>query len=261
MFLAYLRTFARMGLSAIPMKAESGPIGGDMSHEFIILAETGESAVFCDKQWVELDVLAAAPSFEDDLDPFFVHHTGIYAATEEKHDPATCPLPPEQLVTARGIEVGHIFYFGTKYSKPLGAVVTGPNGEPVTVEMGSYGIGVSRLVAAIIEASHDDNGIIWPESVAPYKVGLINLKQGDEACDRVCEDLYDDLITAGVEVLYDDRNDRPGVKFADMDLIGLPWQLVVGPRGLKSGVVELKNRKTGEKVELSQDAALAKLSS
>jgi prolyl-tRNA synthetase len=260
MFLAYLRTFARMGLRAIPMKAESGPIGGDMSHEFIILADTGESAVFCDKSWVELDVLANAPTFEDDLEAFFTRHTSIYAATEEKHDPATCPLAPEQLVTARGIEVGHIFYFGTKYSKPLGAVVAGADSEPVTVEMGSYGIGVSRLMAAIIEASHDDAGIIWPDSVAPYKVGLVNLKQGDAACDKVCADLYADLRTAGVEVLYDDRSERPGVKFADMDLIGLPWQLVVGPRGLKSGTVELKRRATGERLELSQDSALAKLS-
>jgi prolyl-tRNA synthetase len=260
MFLAYLRTFARMGLRAIPMKAESGPIGGDMSHEFIILAETGESGVFCDRRWLDLDVLAQAPSFDDDLEPFFAQHTGIYAATDEKHDAATCPLPAEQLVSARGIEVGHIFYFGTKYSKPLGAVVAGPDGEPITVEMGSYGIGVSRLMGAIIEASHDEAGIIWPEAVAPFKVGLINLKSGDAACDRVCEDLYDDLLTAGVDVLYDDRPDRPGAKFADMDLIGLPWQLVVGPRGLKAGTVELKNRATGERVELSQDSALAKLS-
>ena len=259
MFLAYLKTFARMGLRAIPMKAESGPIGGDMSHEFIILAETGESAVFCDKAWLDLDILGNAPGYDQDLDPFFAKHTSIYAATEEKHDAAACPLPAERLASARGIEVGHIFYFGTKYSKPLGAVVTGPGGETITLEMGSYGIGVSRLVAAIIEASHDDAGIIWPESVAPYKVGLINLKQGDEACDRVCEDIYDDLLTAGVEVLYDDRNERPGVKFADMDLIGLPWHLTIGPRGLKAGTVELKNRQTGEKVELSQDAAMAKL--
>jgi prolyl-tRNA synthetase len=259
MFLAYLRTFARMGLRAIPMKAESGPIGGDMSHEFIILAETGESAVFCDRRWVERDVLATAPAYDQDLAPFFADATGLYAATEEKHDPATCPLPADQLVTARGIEVGHIFYFGAKYSKPLGAVVAGPDGNPVTLEMGSYGIGVSRLVAAVIEASHDDAGIIWPESVAPFKVGLINLKSGDAACDGVCTDLYEDLRTAGIEVLYDDREERPGVKFADMDLIGLPWQLVVGPRGLKAGTVELKNRATGERQEVSQDSALGRL--
>lgn len=259
MFLAYLRTFARMGLRAIPMRADSGPIGGDMSHEFIILAETGESAVFCDRDWLDLDILATAPSVDDDLEPFFQKYTGIYAATEEKHDEAACPVPGERLISARGIEVGHIFYFGTKYSKALGAVVTGPGGDPVNLEMGSYGVGVSRLVGAIIEASHDDAGIIWPESVAPFKVGLINLKTGDAECDRVCADLYGDLRTAGVEVLYDDRAERAGVKFADMDLIGLPWQLVVGPRGLKTGVVELKNRKTGERLELSRDSALARM--
>ena len=259
MFLAYLRTFARMGLRAIPMKAESGPIGGDMSHEFIILAETGESAVFCDRRWVEHDVLAAAPAYDQDLGPFFADATALYAATEEKHDPAACPLPADRLVTARGIEVGHIFYFGTKYSKPLGAVVAGADGNPVTLEMGSYGIGVSRLVAAVIEASHDDAGIIWPEAVAPFKLGLINLKSGDAACELACADLYGDLRTAGVEVLYDDRDERPGVKFADMDLIGLPWQLVVGPRGLKTGLVEIKNRATGERQEVSLESARSRL--
>ncbi|HYD32681.1 MAG TPA: proline--tRNA ligase [Azospirillaceae bacterium] len=259
MFLAYLRTFARLGLKAIPMQADTGPIGGDLSHEFIILADTGESGVFCDKRWLELDVNAEAPSYEDDLEPFFGKLTGIYAATDEKHDAANSPLPADQLVERRGIEVGHIFNFGTKYSKPMNAVVMGPNGDNVAVEMGSYGIGVSRLVGAIIEASHDDNGIIWPESVAPFKVGLINLKVGDTECDKVCADLYDDLRTAGVDVLYDDRDERPGVKFAAMDLIGLPWHLVVGPKGVKAGVVELKNRKTGERIELSKDSALDKL--
>jgi prolyl-tRNA synthetase len=259
MFLAYLRTFARMGMKAIPMQADTGPIGGDLSHEFIILADTGESEVFCHKDWLELDVLASDVSYADDLQPFFDRFTNIYAATDEKHDPASCPVPADELVNRRGIEVGHIFYFGTKYSKAMNAVVAGPNGESITVEMGSYGIGVSRMVAAIIEASHDDAGIIWPEAVAPFKVGLINLKTGDAECDRVCADLYGDLQTAGVEVLYDDRNERPGAKFADMDLIGVPWHLTVGPRGLKNGVVELKHRATGERSELSRDAALAKL--
>ncbi|HEY0832943.1 MAG TPA: proline--tRNA ligase [Azospirillum sp.] len=259
MFLAYLRTFARLGLKAIPMRADTGPIGGDLSHEFIILAETGESGVFCHKEWLGLDVLADAPDYKDDLQPFFDKYTSIYAATDEKHDAATCPVPAEQLESARGIEVGHIFNFGTKYSKAMNAAVTGPNGDPVFVEMGSYGIGVSRLVGAIIEASHDDNGIVWPDSVAPFKVGLVNLKPGDAETDRVCEELYFKLRGADVEVLYDDRNERPGVKFADMDLIGLPWQLVVGPRGLKTGVVELKRRDTGEREELSADSALAKL--
>ena len=259
MFLAYLRTFARMGLKAIPMRADTGPIGGDLSHEFIILAETGESGVFCHKDWLTLDVLHNAPGFDEDLQPFFDQYTSIYAATDEKHEPGNCPVPESDLVSARGIEVGHIFNFGTKYSKPMNAVVAGPNGEPVPVEMGSYGIGVSRLMGAIIEASHDDNGIIWPDSVAPFNVGLVNLKVGDAETDRVCQELYYKLRANGLEVLYDDRDERPGVKFADMDLIGLPWQLVVGPRGLKSGVVELKRRATGEKQELSVDSALEKL--
>ncbi len=259
MFLAYLRTFARMGLKAIPMRADTGPIGGDLSHEFIILAETGESGVFCHKDWLNLDVLQDAPGYDADLQPFFDRCTGIYAATDEKHDPAASPVPESELVSARGIEVGHIFYFGTKYSKPMNAVVAGPDGEAVPVEMGSYGIGVSRLMGAIIEASHDGNGIIWPDQVAPFDVGLVNLKVGDADTDRVCQDLYDRLGAAGREVLYDDRDERPGVKFADMDLIGLPWQLVVGPRGLKSGVVELKRRATGTKEELSVESALARL--
>lgn len=259
MFLAYLRTFARMGLKAIPMRADTGPIGGDLSHEFIILAETGESGVFCQKEWLDLDVLADAPDYGQDLKPFFEKATGIYAATDEKHDPATCPIPADELVSARGIEVGHIFYFGTKYSKPMNATVAGPDGDPVLVEMGSYGIGVSRLMGAIIEASHDDNGIVWPDSVAPFAVGLINLKPGDADSDRVCAELYDKLQAAGVEVLYDDRDERPGVKFADMDLIGVPWHLVVGPRGIRNGVVELKRRATGVREELPADAALARL--
>lgn len=259
MFLAYLRTFARMGIKAIPMRADTGPIGGDLSHEFIILAETGESQVFCDKQWLELDVLADNPDANGDLKDFFAKYTSVYAATEEMHDAANCPVPAEQLETARGIEVGHIFYFGTKYSAPMGAVVTGPDGQPVTVEMGSYGIGVSRVVAALIEASHDDAGIIWPDQVAPFKVALINLKADDETCRTTCDDLYARLQAAGVEVIYDDRNERPGAKFADMDLIGIPWQLTVGPRGLKAGTVELKRRASGEKLELPLEEALAKV--
>ncbi|MFV3127877.1 proline--tRNA ligase [Niveispirillum sp. KHB5.9] len=256
MFLAYLRTFARMGIKAIPMRADTGPIGGDLSHEFIILAETGESQVFCDKAWLDMDVLADNPDANSDLKDFFAKYTSIYAATEEMHDPAKAPA---DLETARGIEVGHIFYFGTKYSAPMGAVVTGPDGQPVTVEMGSYGIGVSRVVAALIEASHDDAGIIWPDQVAPFKVALINLKADDEGCRTTCDDLYARLNAAGVETIYDDRNERPGAKFADMDLIGIPWQLTIGPRGLKAGTVELKRRATGEKLELGLEEALAKV--
>ena len=259
MFVAYLRTFARMGLKAIPMLAESGPIGGDMSHEFVILAPTGETEVHCHRDLLGFDVLGSEIDYDGDLERVVGRWTDLYAATDKKHDPASCPVPPDQLVEALGIEVGHIFYFGTKYSKSMDAVVAGPNSEPVPVEMGSYGIGVSRLVGAIIEASHDEAGIIWPESVAPFKVGLINLKAGEAACDRASDEAYAKLNDARVEVLYDDREARAGAKFADMDLIGLPWQLIVGPRGLAAGVVELKERASGERQELSIDSALARL--
>jgi prolyl-tRNA synthetase len=261
MFVAYLRTFARMGLKAIPMRADTGPIGGDLSHEFIILADTGESAAFVHRDFLEMDWLGYEVDFEDvtALQSVVDRFTQLYAATDEKHDPAIEATLGDRLVKARGIEVGHIFYFGTKYSKPMGASVTGPNGESVPVEMGSYGIGVSRLVGAIIEASHDQSGIIWPESVAPFLVALINLRVADEKCRAAADDLYAKLRAAGVEVLYDDRDESPGAKFATMDLIGLPWQLTVGPRGLAQGVVELKERRGAKREELSIEAALARL--
>jgi prolyl-tRNA synthetase len=260
MFVSYLRTYARMGLKAIPMAADTGPIGGDLSHEFIILAETGESQVYCHRDLVERDVLAMEVDYAGDLEPIVQSWTNVYAATDEKHDPARYEtIPADRRAEARGIEVGHIFHFGTKYSEPLGAKVSGPNGEMVAVQMGSYGIGVSRLVGAIIEASHDDAGIIWPESVAPFHVGLINLKVTDAAAAKFCDEIYARLRQARIEVLYDDRDERAGAKFATMDLIGLPWQLVVGPRGLASGTVELKRRATGEKQELSLESALSKL--
>ena len=260
MFVAYLRTFARLGLKAIPMQADTGPIGGDLSHEFIVLAETGESGVFCDKALIERDVLGQAVDYETDLQPIVDSWTAPYAATEEKHDAARFEaLPADRQVAARGIEVGHIFYFGTKYSKPMGAVVQGPNGEQITLEMGSYGIGVSRLVGAIIEASHDEAGIKWPLSVAPYHVGLINLKAGDADCEKACDDLYARLKAAGVDVLYDDRDERAGAKFATMDLIGLPFQLTIGPRGVKTGMAEVKDRMTGAKEEIPLEAAFNKI--
>ena len=259
MFVAYLRTFARMGLKAIPMQADSGAIGGDLSHEFIILAETGESDVFVHRDLIDYDVLAASVDYSTDLQPVVDRWTGLYAATDEKHDPIKADALGDRLVHARGIEVGHIFYFGTKYSKPMNAVVSTPGGDLVPVEMGSYGIGVSRLVGAIIEAYHDKNGIVWPQSVAPFDVGLINLKPGDGPCDQAAGDIYAKLQAAGASVLYDDRDERPGVKFADMDLIGLPWQVIIGPRGVQSGVVELKRRADGERAEVSTDSALARL--
>ncbi|MEP0707474.1 MAG: proline--tRNA ligase [Parvibaculum sp.] len=261
MFVSYLRTFDRLGLRAIPMAADTGPIGGDMSHEFIILAETGESAVFCHRDLVDMPVPGDDIDYDGDLEPVIRARTDLYAATDEKHDPAAFEAVPEdKRLSARGIEVGHIFFFGTKYSAAMGCVVSGPDGKETPLQMGSYGIGVSRLVGGIIEASHDDAGIIWPDAVAPFKVGLVNLKSGDAETDAACATLYDKLQAAGVTVLYDDTDERAGAKFSTMDLIGLPWQLVVGPRGLKSGVVELKRRATGEKEELSPEAALAKIS-
>jgi len=260
MFCAYLNTFSRLGLTAVPMRADTGPIGGELSHEFIILADTGESAVFCDKTLLDMPAPGLDLDFSADLTAEVEKRTQYYAATEEMHDEAAFDaLPDDRKVSARGIEVGHIFYFGTKYSEPMNAVVQGPDGQMVPVEMGSYGIGVSRLVGGIIEACHDENGIVWPDGVAPFHVGIINMRAGDEECDTACEQAYQALELAGIDALYDDTEDRAGGKFARMDLIGLPWQIVIGPRGLKNGVVEVKNRKTGEKEELPLADALAKV--
>lgn len=262
MFCAYLNAFGRMGLTAIPMRADTGPIGGDLSHEFIILADTGESAVFCDRALLDMPAPGLDLDFSGDLVPVVEERTQFYAATEEMHDEAAFnALPEERRVSARGIEVGHIFYFGTKYSAPMNAVVQGPDSQMVPVQMGSYGIGVSRLVGGIIEASHDENGIIWPDAVAPFTVGLINMRAGDAACDAACAALYAQLEKAGIETLYDDTDDRAGAKFARMDLIGLPWQIVIGPKGLEKGVVELKRRQTGEKTELSAEDAVRRIAS
>ena len=255
MFVSYLKTFARMGLTAIPMEADTGPIGGDMSHEFIILAETGESGVYFHKDWLKTDLLADI-DYDADLQPFVDRFTSIYARADEKHDPANCPVADDDLMTMRGIEIGHIFYFGTKYSAAMGATVSGPDGKNVPVHMGSYGIGVSRLVGGIIEASHDDKGIIWPDSVAPFGVAVVNLKPGDAICDATCQSLYDALAAAGHDPLLDDRDERPGAKLAAMDLIGIPWQIVVGPRGMENGMVEVKRRKSGETSEVSPESAL-----
>ncbi len=258
MFVAYLNLFGRMGLKAVPMRADTGPIGGDLSHEFIILADTGESAVFCHKDLVDMPTPGSDVDW-DDLQAIVDGRTSLYAATEEMHNPDDfAAVPADKQLSARGIEVGHIFYFGEKYSKPMKAVVNGPEGE-ITVHMGSYGVGVSRLLGAIIEASHDEAGIVWPESVAPFDVGLINLRAGDAACDAACDKAYKALTAAGREVLYDDRDDRPGAKFASMDLIGIPWQLIIGPKGLAEGKVELKNRATGERQTAGFDEVLAQL--
>ena len=250
MFVSYLRTFTRLGLQAIPMRADTGPIGGDLSHEFIILADTGESQVFCHREFLSLPVPGEDTDFTNDAEigGIVKEWTTPYAATDDMHDETAWGAVPEgDRVSARGIEVGHIFHFGDKYSKPMGAKVTGPDGKDHNVSMGSYGIGPTRLIAAIIEASHDENGIIWPYSVAPFHIALINMKPGDAACDALCEKLQAAYEKAGREVLYDDTDQRPGAKFATMDLIGIPWQVIVGPRGVAEGTVEVKNRKTGER--------------
>jgi len=250
MFVAYLRTFARFGLKSIPMVAESGAIGGNLSHEFIILAETGESEVFCHRDYLDFDVPGADVDFNDvaGLQAIVDRWISLYAATSEKHDAAEfAKLPKNRQVSARGIEVGHIFHFGTKYSEPMKAVVAGPDGIDRPVHMGSYGIGPSRLVAAIIEAFHDDAGIKWPEAVAPFRVAVVNLKQGGADTDAASEKLYRELTARGVDVLYHDLDERPGSKFAAMDLIGIPWQVLIGPRGLAEGKVELKRRADGSR--------------
>ena len=262
MFAAYLRTFARFGLTAIPMVADTGPIGGDLSHEFIILASTGESEVYCHKNYLQLAAPPESVDFDDRaaMEGVFKTWTSAYAATSEKHNEAAfAAIPEASRISARGIEVGHIFYFGTKYSKPMKAVVNGPDGKEHTVHMGSYGIGPSRLAAALIEANHDDAGMIWPEAAAPFDVGVVNVKVGDAACDGACKQIIAGLAKAGREALYDDRDDRPGAKFATMDLIGLPWQVIVGPKGLAEGKVELKSRRTGEREMASVAAAIDRL--
>ncbi len=259
---SYLRTYERMGLQAIPMRADSGPIGGEDTHEFLVLAETGESEVFYDSAVTDIRLGEREIDYndKDQCRAVMEEFTSLYARTDETHDEALFnQIPEERRRSARGIEVGQIFYFGTKYSEPMGATVQGPDGDQIAVHMGSHGIGVSRLVGAIIEASHDDNGIIWPEGVTPFHCGIVNLKQGDAAADAACESLYAALTAAGLEPLYDDRNERAGAKFATMDLIGLPWRITVGPRGLKAGVVELTSRKTGESEEMSPEAAVARL--
>ncbi|MDE3029054.1 MAG: proline--tRNA ligase, partial [Paracoccaceae bacterium] len=259
---SYLRTYERMGLTAIPMRAASGPIGGDNTHEFLVLATTGESEVFFDSAVTDLKLGQRDVNYDDreQVAKVCEEFTTLYARTDETHDETLFnAIPEERRKVARGIEVGQIFYFGTKYSEAMGANVVTADGSRVPVEMGSHGIGVSRLLGAIIEASHDDKGIIWPEGVTPFPVGIVNLKQGDSATDAACDALYAALTAQGLEPLYDDTEDRAGAKFAKMDLIGLPWRITVGPRGLAAGMVELTSRRTGTSEELSPEAAVARV--
>jgi len=261
MFVAYLRTYHRMGLTAIPMQAETGPIGGDLSHEFIVLAETGESEVFCDRDILEKAIPTRDIDFSGDLGGIIDDWTSLYAATEDMVDMEEFEnqVPKERRIAARGIEVGQIFYFGAKYSTSMKANVTGPDGKDTPVHSGSYGIGLTRLVPALIEAFHDENGIVWPISVAPFEVVLLNLKVGDELCTSTCDKIYAQLMEAGLDVIYDDTKVGAGAKFANADLIGIPFQLIIGPRGAKAGEVEIKNRKTGERQTLPLDQAVQTL--
>ncbi|GAN79708.1 proline--tRNA ligase [Acidocella aminolytica] len=252
MMLAYMRTFQRIGITAIPMRADTGQIGGDLSHEFHVLAPTGESGVFYDAAFEAGDAMTAT-----DIDAFYEQMTTIYAATDEKHDTAAWDkIPAERKREGRGIEVGQIFYFGIKYSQAMNFAVTGADGQKFFPEMGSYGIGVSRLVGAIIEARHDEAGIIWPDAIAPFKAAILNLRQGDATTDALCEKIY---ASFGNDALYDDREERAGAKFAEADLMGHPWQIIIGPRGAANGMVELKRRATGERFELPVKDALAKV--
>ncbi|AFX99112.1 prolyl-tRNA synthetase [Candidatus Endolissoclinum faulkneri L2] len=258
-FMAYLRTFNRLGLKAIPVNADSGPIGGEMNHEFVILADNGESEIFCQKDWIDTEVTLDKFDYNDNLQPIVDCCLKRYAATKTKHDPINCPIEADNLINIRCIEVGHVFYLGTKYSEPMGAKVTCADGRKKVVHMGSYGIGISRLVGAIIEACNDKNGIVWPEEIAPFHVGLINLSVDDTNCHATTEDIYAKLCSAGVEVLMDDSYYRSGAKLAIMDLIGLPWQIVVSPRGAVNKIVEIKNRKTGKHEEISVEEVLTRL--
>ena len=261
-FVSYLRSYERMGLQAIPMRADSGPIGGDDTHEFLVLADTGESEVFYDSAVTDIRMGERAIDYDSHADCRAVvdEFTALYARTDETHDAALFDEVPEaRRRKGRGIEVGQIFYFGTKYSEPMGAVVADHDGNRVPVHMGSHGIGVSRLVGAIIEASHDEAGIIWPEGVTPFPVGIVNLRPGDAATDAACGHIYEALAAEGLEPLYDDTDERAGAKFATQDLIGLPWRVTVGPRGIAQGKVELTSRRTGESEELSTEAAVARI--
>jgi prolyl-tRNA synthetase len=253
MFVAYMKLFKKMGLKAIPMKADTGPIGGDLSHEFIIIAETGESEVYLEKELLSFDGILNEVNYDSNLQDMVDKYTSFYAATDEKHDPKAYNKDLNNLIKSRGIEVGHIFHFGQKYSKPMQANINTNIGNNIPAYMGSYGVGLSRLVGAVIEANHDEKGIIWPKELTPWYYNLINLKNGDDDCDNVCYDLYNKIKSMSKTVLYDDTMDRAGSKLAKADLIGIPFQIIIGPRGIKDKIFDLKDRKNGEIKKLSYD--------
>ena len=253
MFVAYMKLFKKMGLKAIPMKADTGPIGGDLSHEFIIIAETGESEVYLEKELLSFDGILNEVNYDSNLQDMVDKYTSFYAATDEKHDPKAYNKDLNNLIKSRGIEVGHIFHFGQKYSKPMQANINTNIGNNIPAYLGSYGVGLSRLVGAVIEANHDEKGIIWPKELTPWYYNLINLKNGDDDCDNICYDLYNKIKSMSKTVLYDDTMDRAGSKLAKADLIGIPFQIIIGPRGIKDKIFDLKDRKNGEIKKLSYD--------
>ena len=252
MFLSYLRIFEKMELKAIPVSADTGPIGGDLSHEFIILADTGESEVYLDKNLLKEEVPNINYDDSKGIEKLVNSLTSFYAAADDKHNEEEYinVVSKNNRLNTKGIEVGHLFYFGSKYSIPLDAKVNSKEGTTIPIEMGSYGIGVSRLVGAIIDAHHDEKGICWPECVAPFLFGIVNLRQNNEECSDLSDMIYNHLLSKGVSVLYDDREEGAGIKLAEMDLIGIPWQIRIGPRGIKNDNFELLQRKTGEVTEI-----------
>ena len=252
MFLSYLRIFNKMELKAIPVSADTGPIGGDLSHEFIILADTGESEIYLDKNILKEEIPNINYNDSKGISKLVATLTSFYAAADDKYDEEEYMniVNENNRLKTKGIEVGHLFYFGSKYSIPLEAKVNSKEGKVVPVEMGSYGIGVSRLVGAIIDAHHDDKGICWPESVSPFLIGIVNLRQNDIECSNLSDTIYNNLLSKDVSVLYDDRDEGAGIKLAEMDLIGVPWQIRIGPRGIKNGNFELLQRKTGNITEI-----------
>ena len=232
MFYSYIRTFNRLGLKAIPMAADTGPIGGDLSHEFIILAETGESQIFADKRIFEID-LNQYELTEQSLSKMREDFSSIYAVTDEKfkENDFAKNVKKENQIRTKGIEVGHIFYFGDKYSKPLNGLIDSHDGKKVAVKMGSYGIGVSRLVGATIEANYKNDVMKWPKSVSPFDVVIIT-SMGKNSNENIkkAEKIYKELKKQNIDVLLDDVDENMSNKFKKHDLIGIPYQIILGSK-------------------------------
>ena len=232
MFFSYLKTFNRLGLKAIPMAADTGPIGGDLSHEFIILAETGESQIFADKRIFEIN-LDKYDSTDESLSEMRKDFTDIYAATDEKFDEKkfNSEVDKQNQIKTKGIEVGHIFYFGDKYSKPMNCLIDDKSGKKISVKMGSYGIGVSRLVGAAIEANYNNGIMKWPKSISPFEVVIIpSISKNNKENLKKAEKIYQELKKQNIDVLLDDVDENMSNKFKKHDLIGIPFQIIIGSK-------------------------------